>query len=181
MHVRRAVRAVALAALAASAAGCAHRAAATTQSIPQTLTEANKKQAYAVGRRLAAQDRADEAAHRAQMDRLIAVSVLSVRDEDRQTDLLVSLRNKTSKTIRAFDAGLEVRSAPNGRRIGLAEIHLNRTVRGRGSDSVWIPLRYVRFGEDAGTMRLARGKAKRTLLEVTEITYADGSDAGYDD
>lgn len=39
----------------------------------------------------------------------------------------------------------------------------------------------MRFGEDAGSMRLAQGQPKRIELDVKEITYTDRTDARYDD
>lgn len=177
-----AYRALAAILLAAGATGCAHHAeAAATPPSSQALTPQNRAQAFAVGEKLAAQDRANEAAHRTQMDRLLDISVVRMRDADRETSLLVRIHNKSVKRIRELDAGLEVDAASNGRRLGLAEIHLDREIAGGAFQTFWVPLRYVRFGEDAGTMRLAEGKPKRAQLEATEVRYADGSDAGYDD
>lgn len=182
MHVKFVCYTLTIAFMATSVTGCAHRVeAAATPPPAQTLTAANKARAYEVGRRLAAQDRAAEQARRAEMDRLIEASVLQIHDADRETSLLVHLHNKSAKAIRALDGALEVHLLANGRRVGLAELHLNRTISGNAIASFWVPLRYVRFGEDTASMRLAQGKPKRATLEVTEIKYADGSDAGYDD
>lgn len=161
---------------------CAHHAeAAAAPPSAQVLTESNKAKALAVGQALVAQDRAAEAEHRAEMDRLIDVSVKSMRDEDRQTTLLVTIVNKNKKAISSLEAGLEVHSAATGRRIGLAEIHIGRKIAANSSATFPVALRYVRFGEDAGTMRPMEGRPKRASLEATEVKYADGSDAGYDD
>jgi hypothetical protein len=168
--------------LLAGAAGCAHHAkAAATPPSAQVLSPENRAEAFAVGQQLAARDRANDATHRSQMDRLIDVSVVQMRDADRQTALLVQVRNKNAKRIRSLDAGLEVHAVSGGRRIGLAQLHLDRDIPGGAVRQFWVPVRYVRFGEDAGTMRLAQGRPKRAEMEVTEIRYADGSDEGYDD
>lgn len=114
------------------------------------------------------------------MARLIDAQVLDTRDAGRVISLYTRLSNKSAKTIASLDAGITVYDA-SGRRIGLTEIHLPRTVPPRAGVAFWYPMRYLRFSEDAGTMRLAAGKPKHVEIDVTEIKYADGSDAGYDD
>ena len=114
------------------------------------------------------------------MARLIDSSVTKTRDADRTISLLVRLHNKSGKTIEALDAGLEVHDA-SGTRIGLAEISIAHPLAAHATAAFWYPMRYVRFGEDTGTMRLAAGKPKHVQMDVTEIKYADGTDAGYDD
>jgi hypothetical protein len=170
-----------LAATASISAGCARHAEAAATPPPAVLSEANKAKAYAVGEKLAAQDRAAEKAHRAEMARLIDAAVLQTREHDRTLALLLRLHNKSAKAVRSIGAGLEVRS-PSGDRLGLAEID-DAAVRiaPHATVSVWEPIRYLRFGEDAGTMRLAAGKPKHIDLQIVEVKYADGSDAGYDD
>lgn len=145
-----------------------------------TLSPEKAREAYAVGRRLVAQDRDREAAHRAQMARIIDATVSQTRDVDRTISLFIRLHNKAAKAIKSLDAGLEIHDA-SGARIGLSEIHVTHAVPARGSSAFWYPMRYLRFGEDAGTMRMAAGKPKRVRMDVTEIKYTDGSDAGYDD
>lgn len=180
MHVK--LHALPVLALAAALNGCEHQAeAAAAPSSAQVLSAANKAKAFAVGQALAAADRKAEAEHRAEMDRLIDLSVTRIHDEDRQTTLLVTIANKSKKTISSLDAGLEIHSAATGRRVGLAEVHISRQIAAKSSATFPLALRYVRFGEDAGTMRLMEGRQKRASLEATEIKYTDGTDAGYDD
>jgi hypothetical protein len=162
------------AALAAALAACSHTA---TQPI---LDRAKAQQAYAVGQRLAAQDRAQQAEHRAEMARLIDARVSRTHEHDRTISLLIELHNKSAKRITSADSGIFV-FVKGGRRIGMAEIHLARSIAPRSRVSFWYPMRYLRFGEDTGEMVLAAGKPKRVTMDVTEIKYADGSDAGYDD
>jgi hypothetical protein len=114
------------------------------------------------------------------MARLISVTVSRTRDTDRTISLLLTLRNRSAKTIRSLDAGLEVHDT-SGRRIGLTELRLSKPIPSHGTVTFWYSLRYLRFDEDAGTMRLAAGKPKTARVDVTEIKYADGTDAGYDD
>lgn len=114
------------------------------------------------------------------MERLIEASVPRTRDADRTITLYVRLHNRSAKTIRALEAGLYVHDA-SGKRIGLTEIGIEKPIAPHGTLEFWYPLRYVRFSEDAGTMRLAAGKPKNIRMDVTEIKYADGTDAGYDD
>jgi len=182
MQVRRRLSALMLAAAAASTgAGCARHTEAAATPPPAVLSAANKAKAYAVGLRLAAQDRAADKAHRAEMGRLITAAVVQTREQDRTLSLLLRLHNKSAKAVRSIGAGLDVHNAA-GKRLGLAEID-DAAVRiaPHGTVSVWEPVRYVRFGEDAGTMRLAAGKPKHIELQIIEVNYADGSDAGYDD
>lgn len=162
------------AAFAAALAACSH---APKQP---ALTPANAQAAYAVGQRLAAQDRERTAEHRAQMARLIHAAIPKTHDAERTISLYLRLQNLGAKPIRSLDAGLEVHDA-SGKRIGLAEIDIDKTIPPHSTLAFWYPMRYVRFGEDAGTMRLAAGKRKTVHIDVTEIKYADGTDAGYDD
>jgi hypothetical protein len=182
MQINTALRAIIVTAVATILSACNHRVeAAATPPPAQTLTAENKAKAAEVGRKLAAQDRAAEAAHRAQMDRLIDASIVQLRDSDRETTLLVHILNRSNKTISALDAGLEVHLVSNGKRVGLTEVHMSRVIPANGDVTFPVPLRYVRFGEDTASMRLAQGKAKHAEIEVTEIRYTDGTDAGYDD
>lgn len=180
MQIRRRLSALLLVATASIGAGCArHPEAAATP--PPVLSETNKAKAYAVGLQLAAQDRASEKAHRAEMARLIDAAVVRTHEQGRTLSLLLRLQNKSAKAIRGIGAGLEVCDG-SGKRLGLAEIddaHVH--IAPHGSASVWLPIRYVRFGEDAGTMRLAAGRPKHFDLQIVELRYTDGSDAGYDD
>lgn len=161
------------AALAAALAACSHPA-------QPMLSAAKAREAYEVGQRLAAQDRARTAEHRAQIARLISAAAPSIREADRTISLYVRLQNLSAKRIRSVEAGLEVHDA-RGSRIGLTEIAIDKPIVAHGTVAFWYPLRYLRFGEDAGTMRLAAGKPKSVRVDVTEIKYADGTDAGYDD
>lgn len=169
----RRVPLIGAAAFAAALAACSHGSQGTLD--PQKAREA-----YAVGQRLAAQDREQRVEHREEMARLIDSTITKTRDEDRTISLFVRLQNKSAKPIESLDAGLEVHDAA-GTRIGLAEISVARPIGPHASAAFWYPMRYVRFGEDTGTMRLAAGKPKTVQMDVTEIKYADGSDAGYDD
>lgn len=114
------------------------------------------------------------------MAKLIDATVSQTRDVDRTISLFIRLQNRSSKAIKSLDAGLEIHDA-SGARVGMSEIHLSRAIRAHASSAFWYPMRYLRFGEDAGTMRMAAGKPKTVEMDVTEIKYADGSDAGYDD
>lgn len=161
------------AALAAALCACA-------QSSPRrqnVLTRAQARAAYAVGERLAAQDRARSAERRAATARVIGASVTRVHEAGRTIALLLHVRNKTIKTIRSFVAGVEVWDAA-GKRIGLTEIRVQQRIAPHGARSFWYPLRYLRFGEDAGTMRLAARKRKRIALQVVAVTYTDGTRVG---
>ena len=140
----------------------------------------NDQKTYDVGLALAAQERRDDTKHRTEMAKLVSVTVLAHRDEDRQIILTLRVHNTSGKTIRRLENGLAV-TDPSGARVGLAEFVAQRTIAPQATVTFDAPLRYLKFGEDAGTMRLAEHKPKRIALEVKEVKFTDGTDAGYDD
>jgi hypothetical protein len=162
------------AALAAALAACSHA------PVKPILDPVKAQQAYAVGEKLAAQDRAQQVAHRKEIAKLIDAHVINTRERNRTISLLIRLHNKSAKTIRTLDSGVFVYDTA-GKRTGMTEITLAKPIAPHATTAFWYPMRYLRFGEDAGTMALAARKAKRVTLDVTEIKYTDGSDAGYDD
>lgn len=170
----RALPLIGAAALAAALAACSH------QPAKPVLDPEKAREAYAVGQRLAAQDRERTAEHRAEIARLIDANITQTQEVDRTISLYVHLHNRSAKTIRNLEAGLEVHDR-RGKRIGLTEIAIDKPIAAHSTLAFWYPLRYLRFGEDAGTMRMAAGKLKTISMDVTEIKYTDGTDAGYDD
>lgn len=162
------------AALAAALAACSHAPA------KPILDPVKAQQAFAVGEKLAAQDRAQQAEHREEIAKLIDARVIETRERNRTISLLIRIHNKGAKKIRTLDSGVFVNDTA-GRRVGMTEVTLSKSIAPHATIAFWYPMRYLRFGEDAGTMRLADGKRKRVTLDVTEIKYTDGSDAGYDD
>lgn len=172
--LNRSIHLIGAVAFAAALAACSHE---TTSPV---LDPAKAKIAYTIGARLAAQDRAQQAEHREQMSRLLDARVLQTRDEDRTVSFLVQLHNKAARAITSLDSGLFVYDT-SGDRIGMTEFHLAKQIQPHSTIAFWYPMRYVRFSEDAGTMRLAAGKPKRVRMEPTEVKFADGTDAGYDD
>jgi hypothetical protein len=182
MQMTVASRLLALAIMATSVSACDHGTeAAATPPPTQTVSRQQQATAAAVARKLVEQDRIAEAAHRAEISRLIDATALQIRDADRHVLFVLQIKNKTNRAISALDAGLQVNLESNGKRVGLTELHIKRIIAPQRSVTFSVPLRYVRFGEDTASMRLAEGKPKRAQIEVTEIKYADGSDAGYDD
>lgn len=169
MHLRTAAG---LIAIAVSLAACSNSKPA--------ITAANARKAYHVGENLAAQDRASTQRRRAQMARLVRVRVLSAREMDRSVNLLVEIRNLTAKATRSVDMVLEI-DEQSGQRLALAALHTAKPIAANGSLTVHLPVRFIRFGEDAARMSEARGVPKRYVLDVSDVTFADGSDAGYDD
>jgi hypothetical protein len=140
----------------------------------------NEQKTYELGLRLAAQARAADAKHRLQIARIVDVGITSYRDRERALELTLLVRNKTPKTIRRFDTGIIVNDAAHTR-LGLAEFSVGRTIPPRATVPIVVPLAYLRFGENAGAMVLASGKPKSIDLDVKEIKFTDGTDAGYDD
>jgi hypothetical protein len=140
----------------------------------------NLQRVYEAGLKMTASARREDREHRAELAKLMRVTFLSAREGDRTIDLRISIANLAKKTVRRIEMGLEA-DDPSGRRIGLMEIAYTAPLGAASSKIVNIPLRYVRFGEDTGAMREAAGKPKTYALTVSEIKYADGTDAGYDD
>lgn len=126
------------------------------------------------------EDRERDRAHRLEMARLIGTRIAQTREADASMSLLLAIDNKSPKAIRALDAGLRVYNAA-GKRIGMTEVHVPHPVPARATVTFWYAVPYARFGEDAGTLRMAAGKRKTIRIETEEIRYRDGTDAGYDD
>lgn len=140
----------------------------------------NLQKAHEVGVRLQMEAEREDRAHRAALARVIDATIAKAPERDRSIDYFVRVKNLTNKAIAHIEFGLEVHDA-SGKRIGLAEMRSNTRVNARSQRDLEIPMRYVRFGEDAGPMREAAGQPKTYELLVKEIKYTDGSDAGYDD
>lgn len=138
------------------------------------------QRAHDVGVRLEREDRASTLARRAAMSRVIALSVTRVTDAQNSLHLNISVANRSSETITGFDAGLEVDDKRSRRRVGLAELHVERRVPPHSRLSFDYPMRYVRFGEDTGSMRLARGRAKTATLDPMGVRFGSGRGADTD-
>ncbi|MFN2448408.1 MAG: hypothetical protein ABR508_01255 [Candidatus Baltobacteraceae bacterium] len=173
--------ALAAAAAAVTLASCAqqHREAAATPP-PGAVSEQYKKRVAQVGHHLEAQDRANAARHAAQMAAVIGARVLQIKDVDTGVAFLISVHNKTAKTIRSLGEGYEVRAG--SKRIGLLEVDEARAkVRPHATVRFWQKEPYTRFGDEAGDMRQAQDRHKTATVKIIEVKYSDGSDAGYDD
>ena len=139
-----------------------------------------QQRTYEVGLRMALDARKADRKHRDEMNRLIDVTIVKHRDEDHRIVFTLRVQNKSPKRLKTFESGVEVHDA-KGARIGLAEFVTEHPVMPYQTVTFDEPVTYLRFGEDAGVMRLAQGKPKLIALGVKEIKYTDGSDAGYDD
>lgn len=138
----------------------------------------NLQLAYENGVKMAANEKKDEAEHRATLAKLVRVAVTDSKDTD---ELVLTLRvtNLTAKTIKHMDLGLQADAS--GRRIGLCELALDSPVPPRTTQDVPMHVHYSHFGEDTTSMMHAAGKPRTYALDVKEIKYTDGTDAGYDD
>jgi len=132
----------------------------------------NAETAFETGKRLELADRASDAARRKAMARLISLDVKRIVDAARGINLTVSATNRTRDAVTGFEAGLEVDDARSHKRLGLAELHVARTVPPGGRVTFAYPMRYVRFGEDTGAMRLAAGTPKTAHLDVFAVNFA---------
>ncbi|HET7813047.1 MAG TPA: hypothetical protein VFL13_01605 [Candidatus Baltobacteraceae bacterium] len=161
-------------------ASCAQKPEAAATPPPAALSAAYKHQVAAVGHRLEAQDRRQDAEKREEMARIVGVRVLRAKDGERTFSFLVEVRNKTSKAIKALSEGLEVHDAA-GKRIGLLEIDdAPLAVPAHATVQRWQDERYVRFGDETAGMVEAAGKPKTAAITVIDVTYADGTQAGGD-
>jgi ribosomal protein L21E len=138
-----------------------------------------EEHAYAMALRMTIAARNADRAHRLQMDALLSASAEVAGSTSSTFSIALTLRNRTARTINRVDCGIEVRDA--GIRLGIAEFDVNKAVAPHARAHVTVALPYAKFGGDAGTMRNARGKHLRVLLDVKEIGYAGGATAGTGD
>lgn len=138
------------------------------------------QRAHEVGVRLERQDRESTRARRAAMARVIVLAVRGIRDTANGVVLDVDVTNRSAKAMTGFDAGLEVHDGRTHRRIGLAELHVERRVAPHSRAGFAYPMRYVRFGEDTAGMRLAQGRPKSATLDPAGVRFADGPAADTD-
>ena len=106
------------------------------------------------------------------MSRIVCVDAVIASENEEGIVLRVTIANLTAKTIAGIDAGVQVVDVRGGRRIGLQELHVDRTVRPHVRMTLVEPRRYATFGEDAGSMRLALGRPKRVWIDVLGVRYA---------
>jgi len=141
----------------------------------------NLQISYEVALRLAAQARADDVLHKAEVAKLITSTVSVISEDDRKIVLHIDLQNLSDKQIKTLELGLEFDDAKSNARIATAEVRITRNIAGKGRIAFDYPMRYYRFSEDAGPLMAAKGKPKKLVAQITEIKYADGTDAGFDD
>lgn len=160
-------------AVSASLFGCAHHETAI-------VSDRTAASAQAVGVRLAAQDRENEERHRAAIAKLVRIDAVRIDERDRTIRVAFTIHNLSSKDVKALEFSFES-DGVSGNRIGTTELRTGEPVRGKSTRALVLQIPYTQFGEDTGPMREALGKPQRYSLDVKEIKYADGSDAGYDD
>ncbi|MDE2483389.1 MAG: hypothetical protein KGN02_14525 [bacterium] len=140
----------------------------------------NAELARTVGARLAAQAHERDARHRSELARLMRARVLSVAEGDRTMRIDFEIANLADKGVRAVDLAFVV-ERPSGARIAITELHARERLRPKSRNRVALVIPYIRFGDETGSMREAVGRPQRYRVDVEEIAYDDGSDAGYDD
>ncbi|MFN2528108.1 MAG: hypothetical protein ABR584_05265 [Candidatus Baltobacteraceae bacterium] len=139
-----------------------------------------EEQAYGVGQRLATQEQRNEAAHDREIGNLMLLEVRSHREEEHQIILSLRVQNKTAKTIASLDCGIEAHDR-KGARVGMAEFDFDRHIPAHQTVTFDHAIKYVTFGPDAGTMRMAYLLPKTVAVDVKKVHFTDGSEAGYDD
>lgn len=137
-------------------------------------------QAQSVGARLAEQDRENTERHRKALARLMRIDHVVVNEADRTMTLRFVAHNLSAKTVRRIEAGFEVDGDHNARIAG-TEFHEPISIAPHGATPFTLAIPYTAFGSGTGPMRESLGKPQHYVLDVNEIKYADGSDAGYDD
>jgi hypothetical protein len=163
-------------AIAASLAACSSQ----TQKQEQVITPQNAALAKQIGAKLAEQEREVASRHRAALSKLIRVELSNVRETDRTMSLHASAINYNDRSINALEIGLEVHDAA-GKVLGRTELRSGKLIGPKSQASIVFNIPYTQFGEGTGPVREALGARKTYLLDVKEIKYTDGTDAGYDD
>lgn len=155
-------------------------AACSSQKQSQVITPQNASLAKQIGAQLAAKEREETSRHRAEILKLVRAELSNVSETDRVLSLHVGAINYTTKTIKALEVGLEVHDA-SGAVIGRTELRSGKRIGPKSQQMLTFNIPYTQFGEGTGPVREALGKPKTYVLDVKEIKYTDGSDAGYDD
>lgn len=112
--------------------------------------------------------------------KLVDLDVVGRRDEEFRTTLQLRIHNKTARKIEGVDTGVFVYDL-KGRRIGMTEIEAEHGLAAHATGTFPVVIPYLRFGENAGVMRLAAGRPKRVDLLPKIVKYADGTEAGTDE
>ena len=139
-----------------------------------------EEQAYRIGQHLAKQEQVNEAAHDRAIDKLMLLDVPAHKEQEHQIIVTMRVQNKSTKTIESLDCGIIVADR-KGARIGMAEFDFDRKIAPHQTLTFDHAIRYVTFGPDAGSMRLAYQRPKTVEVDVKKIHFADGTEAGYDD
>ena len=108
------------------------------------------------------------------------VDSIHVDERDRTIGIAFTVHNLTNKNVKALELSFES-DGVRGNRIGSTELRTGQALPRNGTRTIAMYVPYTQFGEDTGPMREALGKPQRYTLDVKEIRYTDGSDAGYDD
>lgn len=140
----------------------------------------NAERAHEVGTRLERQDRESDKLRRATMSHVIVLRTPGIRDVEGGIVLQIDAANKTARAIDGFDAGLEVDDKATRHRLGLAELHISHDLAPHAHAVFTYPMRYVRFGEDTASMRLAQGRAKTARLDPLTVRFKGTEDKDRD-
>ena len=139
------------------------------------------QKAYETGQKLIAADRAKIAARRALMQRTFSLSPVAIADDSSHVIFTFLAHNFTAEKITHITFGLSMFDRATGKRIGLTEWTIDRTFAPKSVERFTQALPYLHFAEDSGTMRQGAHTARRVLVDVEAVTFADGGKAGEDD
>ena len=140
----------------------------------------NEERAYQMGLQMVVQSRQREDARRKAMGKLVDVKVISERDESLRTTLTFVVQNKTAKPIEGIETGMYVYNL-KGARVGMGDLDIEHDIPPGATQRFPMRLSYLKFGEDAGSMRINAGKPKTINLKIKVVKYKDGTEAGSDE
>ena len=139
------------------------------------------QKAYETGQKLIAADRAKVAARRALMARTFTLLPVAISDDTAHVIFTFLAHNFTPEKITHITFGLSIFDRTTGKRIGLTEWTIDRTFAPKSVERFTQALPYLHFAEDSGTMRQGAHTARRVVVDVEAVTFADGGKAGEDD
>jgi hypothetical protein len=140
----------------------------------------SEERAYQMGQDLVRQARMRDYNRLVAIKKLVDVEVVARHDQEFRTTLRLRIHNKTARAIEGVDTGILIYN-PAGQRIGMTEIEAEHDVDPHGTATFPVVLPYLKFGENAGVMRLAAGKPKRVDLLLKIVKFADGTESGTDE
>jgi hypothetical protein len=134
--------------------------------------------AYNDGLRDVALAEAREDAAARQIAPLLDAAVLSGKDDVDRIAFVVRVHNKTAKTIKHVDLGLDIFDVTTKGAVGHIELNIDRIVAPHTTATFQVPVMYRLFDADAGMMMGAARHPKRFVVSPDSVQFTDGSVVG---